>query len=495
MNSRRGLILSGILLLAFFLRLIALDSRPLWYDEAFSVFIAEQDWGRIAAGTAADTMAPLYVALLHLWLPLVGESAFAMRMLSVGFSMLTVALVYCIAEQSTGGAAGKWAAFFAAIAPFQIYYGQELRMYSLLAFTGLVFAYGVMRLERRQRGAVVLVGFSTAAALFTHNLAFVTLLAADVYLLWRRNLNALLRLFVGQVLGVLVSIPWLLFVPTQMQGIERAFWTQPPGIVDLLQMLMMFTTHLPLPDLHLAGALFASLAVAAFAAVALLRNQRSWFYHRTRGTIDPTRLWLSFTLVPPLVMFVISYVVYPVFIPRGLIISSLAYYVLLAMLASRSRIHIRAAIVVAASAIALAALPYLYAAWGDWRRAPFTEANRFLRERYREGDLILHDNKLAFFPMHLYDRALPQEFMADPVGSANDTLAQTSKDAMGLFPVEFDAVIQGHRRVWFVIFQTALDQAEEERHPHGNIARLEAKLDRGQVVSFGDLRIIQYVSR
>ncbi len=180
MRLWRWRVLIGILLLAFAFRLYALDTRPLWYDEAFSVFLAEQDLASIASGTAADTMAPLYCVLLHFWLPIVGETPFAMRMLSVAFSMLVVAIVYVVGKRGMHRAAGTWGAFFAALAPFQIYYGQELRMYSLLAFALFLFLYAVMRLENGTRKALFLIAFSTALAVFTHNLAFLTLFAADV---------------------------------------------------------------------------------------------------------------------------------------------------------------------------------------------------------------------------------------------------------------------------------------------------------------------------
>ena len=48
----------GILLLAFALRYVTLDARPLWYDDAFSVFLAERGVGSIVSGTAVDTDPP-----------------------------------------------------------------------------------------------------------------------------------------------------------------------------------------------------------------------------------------------------------------------------------------------------------------------------------------------------------------------------------------------------------------------------------------------------
>ncbi|MCX7840951.1 MAG: hypothetical protein N2559_16065, partial [Anaerolineae bacterium] len=174
------------------------------------------------------------------------------------------------------------------------------------------------------------------------------------------------------------------------------------------------------------------------------------------------------------------------------IVSSLAYYILLAYLAARAP---RVLPIALAMLIAVMTLPFYYSAWGEWRRAPFVEANRFLRAHVQTDDVILHDNKLSFFPMHFYDRTLPQVFLADPPGSSNDTLARGSQEAMNLFPIDFDDAVRGRARVWFVIFQTAIDEAMQESRAHGNLARLDAVMRRGDAVAFGDLRIYRYEVR
>jgi mannosyltransferase len=474
-----------ILLFAFCLRLIALNVRPVWYDEAFAVFLAEQDYAAIALGTAADTMPPLYYILLHWWMPLVGETPLALRMLSVALSMLTMTLVFAVARRGFGVCVAMFAMFFTALAPFQIYHAQELRMYTILAVALMLYVYAVMRLVAHQRYALPLLAFATALALYSHNLAFLTLGAANIFLLWRRDWSAQFRLIVAQIVGVFLFFPWLLYVPTQIAKIQRAFWTQPPGLADVLQMLVVFTTHLPLPPTVFALALFITLAIFALAAFELVRAFR-------RGAPPALGLVLAFALVPPALMFALSYLMRPIFVPRGAIVSSLAYYILLAYIVARAP---RAVPLIIAVLIALLTLPFYYSAWGEWRRAPFAEANQFLRAYAQADDLILHDNKLSFFPMHFYDRALPQQFLADPPGSSNDTLARGSQEAMQLFPIEFDVAVRGRTRVWFVIFQTAIDEAAQEGRAPGNLSRLDALMRRGDVVAFGDVRIYRYEMR
>jgi len=474
-----------ILLFAFCLRLIALNVRPVWYDEAFAVFLAEKDYAAIALGTAADTMPPLYYILLHGWISLVGETPLALRMLSVALSMLTMTLVFAIARRGFGVRVATFAMLFTALAPFQIYHAQELRMYTILAVALMLYVYAVMRLVARQCYVLPLLAFATALALYSHNLAFLTLGAANIFLLWRRDWNAQFRLIIAQIVGALLFFPWLLYVPTQIAKIQRAFWTQPPGLADVLQMLVVFTTHLPLPPMIFALALFITLAIFALAAFELGRAFR-------HGAPPALGLVLAFALIPPVLMFILSYLMRPIFVPRGVIVSSLAYYILLAYIVARAP---RAVPFALATLIALLTLPFYYSAWGEWRRAPFAEANQFLRAHAQADDVILHDNKLSFFPMHFYDRTLPQQFLADPPGSSNDTLARGSQEAMQLFPIEFDVAVRGRTRVWFVIFQTAIDEAAEEGRAHGNLSRLDAWMQRGDMVAFGDVRIYRYDAR
>jgi mannosyltransferase len=342
-----------------------------------------------------------------------------------------------------------------------------------------------MRLIAHQRYVLPLLGLATGMALYSHNLAFLTLGAANVFLLWRRDWSAQFRLIIAQIVGVFLFFPWLFYVPTQIAKIQRAFWTQPPGLADVLQMLVVFTTHLPLPPVVFALALFITLAIFALATLELVRAFR-------RGAPPALGLVLAFALVPPVLMFALSYVMRPIFVPRGVIVSSLAYYILLAYIVARAP---RAVPLTIAVFIALLTLPFYYSAWGEWRRAPFAEANQFLRAHVQADDLILHDNKLSFFPMHFYDRTLPQQFLADPPGSSNDTLARGSQEALGLFPIDFDVAVRGRTRVWFVIFQTAIDEAAQEGRAHGNLSRLDALMRRGDVVAFGDVRIYRYEIR
>ena len=83
-----------ILWLAFGLRLYRLDFQSIWWDEGHSIFVAGQPIAQIPTLPAMDVHPPAYFILLHGWLAVAGRSEFALRYLSVIFSLLTVALLW-----------------------------------------------------------------------------------------------------------------------------------------------------------------------------------------------------------------------------------------------------------------------------------------------------------------------------------------------------------------------------------------------------------------
>jgi outer membrane biosynthesis protein TonB len=90
-----------------------------------------------------DQHPPLYYALLHGWMRLVGDSEFAVRTLSALFGTLTVPVIYRLARRIAGKTAGLLAALILAVSPFHVRFAQEARMYTLLALEAALALYAV----------------------------------------------------------------------------------------------------------------------------------------------------------------------------------------------------------------------------------------------------------------------------------------------------------------------------------------------------------------
>jgi mannosyltransferase len=488
--------LALIALLALALRLVNLGGRPIWYDEAFAVLYAEKSFGAMIYGTitqvqgaAADVHPLLYYFSLHLWMGLFGQSPFAVRLPSAILGVATVVLIYFLARELAGRKVGLAAALLTAIAPFHVAYSQEARMYSLLAFACLLALYFFVRFER-YAGRGNLLGFTLAGALalYSHNLAFLFIAAIDSWVLLRRRWSLLKPLLVAHLGMAILFGPWLSLLPAQFGKVQQAYWVPRPGPAELVRTLIVFTFNLPLPDTVLPVALFLSLLILALAVFETWRSTRS---SASQSANQQFALFLAFA--PLILMFLISQVK-SVYVERGLLPSALVYYVALAwvLVASMMPRAIKVGLVLLYVALAALSLGYHYL-YAEFPRPPFEQATAYLRQQYRADDAIVHDNKLTFFPCHYYDRSLPQSFVPDPPGSGSDTLALPTQEALGLYATPLQQAAQGHRRVWFVIFQEAIYEYVEAGEPdHPDKVWLEERYRRVDEKRFNDLIVYLY---
>ncbi len=319
-------------LLAAALRCIALNQRSIQYDDAFSFFLAERSYPEIVQGTAADTMPPLYYFMLHLWLQISREVWF-LRLLSVILTLISGGLLYALVSELAGEKAGLWAALFAAVSPMQIYHAQDLRMYALLELCQLGYALCLVKAWKSEdRTAKTAYGWWVsailfgAAALYTHNLAIFGLVAPNVYLLFKRDWRRQGRLVLAQAGIGLLALPWLVLIPGQIAKVQQAFWTPRPGLVEVIQAILMWFINLPLSGIWMT--IGAVISVQIFVLVGL----EFW---RARKIISEAAYLIAWACVPPLLLFLVSYLIRPVFVPRGFIVSAMAFYGLAGILAGR----------------------------------------------------------------------------------------------------------------------------------------------------------------
>ena len=131
--------------LAFVLRMVELDLPVLRWDEGWSLAHASLPWSALFQVASEDAHPPLYIALLKIWL-VTGKTAFGIRYLSVLLGVLAVPLSYRVALAWLGDRRiGLLTAFFVAVAPLLVYYGQVARMYPLAAVMVLLAAYFLLR--------------------------------------------------------------------------------------------------------------------------------------------------------------------------------------------------------------------------------------------------------------------------------------------------------------------------------------------------------------
>ena len=537
----------GLCVLAFWLRVIGLNARPVWYDEAFAVLFAEKGFSAMLVGTltpvqgaAADVHPIAYYTALNGWMQLLGQSPLAVRLLSVYAGVLAVAVCYGVGRQLFGKGSARAGMLIAASLPFQIYYGQEARMYASLAlfcaltiwfylralkgeganrnwgspdFNGnglqnLLILPEVGRLRtpisrsiRESRNWLnwVGVGVSAAAALYMHNLAGIFLLVFGLSTLPKPKVFA--KVALAGALAFALWLPWLLNLPGQFAKLQQAYWVTRPNLLTLLQTLIVYHSGEELLEARvmLPLTLFVSLALPLMA-----------LFQVFKGVVAPalcglprpdTRRvgWLlALAFGPALLLFLVS-LYQPIYIQRALLPAGLMYAPVLGWLLWPPRlslIHapapIRLLLALALGSVVIFGLTAHYT-FAQFPRPNFQEAVTFLKTHFEPGDVVVHSNKLSFLPMYYYDRTLPQTFVADPSGSGSDTLALPTQQVLGLFASpDVAAVTWSAKRIWFVIFDKALAEFAPTPHPH--LVWLEDHYRQQSVDRFSDLLIYEFAA-
>jgi hypothetical protein len=479
------------LALGFVLRMIGADSRSLQYDDTFSIFLAARSLPEILSGTAADTMPPLYYILLHFWMS-ISQQVWFIRLLTISLSLLVIAINYALVAQIFGRAAAGWAALLTAISPLQMYHAQDVRMYALmlvgqsgylLFFARLYFPRGDQpRGSRRDWLGLVLCG---VLAMYSHNLAIFALVVPSLYLLLKRKWLSLLRLAAAQVGIGLLALPWLVLIPGQIAKVQKAWSLPVPGLIEVLQASVMFTASLPLPFLLLAVVTVLSLQIFVMLSIETWRLRR----------VEPDVLYLVCALLlPPVMLFVASYVMRPIFIPRGFLISSLAYYALAGVVIARAWGRGVGPIILSGFVLAaVLSLPSFYT-YADFPRSPYRAAVASLRAEMQPGGLIIHENKLSYFPARFYAPDLHQVFVADAPASPNDTFEPASQRAMQIFPQsDLPAAVGTYTDIYFVLFhQTKQEYQAAGYAGHPDLIWLEERFTLLDQQAFRDLEIYHY---
>jgi uncharacterized membrane protein len=494
--------------LAFMIRLINLNGRFLWYDEAFAVLYAEKSINEMMAGTvtqvsgvAADVHPLFYYTLLHSWMQIIGQTPFSVRLLSVILSTLTVIIVFILSRYLFGNKVGIYAALVVALAPFLVYYGQETRMYALLGLAATSMVYTFVRAWTNNHWRHwLLMGILGAVTLYAHNLGAMFIASLDLWILWQwfraRRLNHLKGIILAHITMILLFAPWLTILPSQMGKIEQSYWVQKPNLVTLLQTTLIFHfayDNQALPSWLLPLAFAMSLLIPAVLVLELRRRHK--FHYVPKSPFKNSVSLLLFLIIGPVSLTFLISQIQPVYIIRALLPSAIMYIILLvSVLSAKSTpTPIKLGMAIPSLAIILLSL-FNHYTYAQFPRSPFSEAVTYLRDTYDPAtDVIVHSNKMTYFPSHFYDRQLPMAFIADKPGSAADTLALPTQEALGLFATtDIETAVSNQNVVWFLIFETALSEYEEATQPHPQIDWLDKNYTQSDLIRFNDLLLFKY---
>lgn len=427
-------------LVALALRLFRLGGESLWFDEAYSIWVAQGPMWDPATLLEWKVPFPTYYALLHGWIKLFGAGPVALRLLSVVAGVLSVALLWRLVARHFGGRAAFWAAGLLALSPLHLWYSQEGRQYALALLFTILTADALLAAMRpgARRASFAAFALWGALALYTHY--YVGLVLASwglwgAWVAWRRRSWPLFGALAAANGGILLLFLPGLVAPLSQAGGGTWNWVAAkygiPGPRQLYDLAGAFTfgtlfdpaTPLKLLWLAVSGALVLA-AVAPGPATDDRRREGGAFL-------------AAWAFGAPIGAFLISQLT-PLFLTRYLLPALPGYLALLGVGLARAagwwpRLRLLAAALLIASLVAL--LPtYAGGLKEDWRGVAAA-----VQAAERSGDLVLLVDEDTSVPFNYYYRGNAPQYRlwrgwSDPADIA----------------ARLDPVLAGPRRAWLV---------------------------------------------
>jgi mannosyltransferase len=410
---------------AFGLRLWGLDAQSLWYDETVSAFLARESIPDLLAHTARDIHPPGYYLLLHGWQAITHPTLahgleFLFAYPSLCFGLLILALTFALGRRLFSPGVALVGVWLAAVHPFQIWYSQEVRMYTVGACWGLLALWALLQLHAGRRLLPWAVGAMVATAAGLYTLYYFLFVVATLNLIalqcfWptlrtRAGRARLLAWVLAQGGAFLLWVPWLPIFWRQIREPPVPPWRLPWASLGAVGQSISEAFAALLVGQSPPGCVTWPWALIAL-ALGLWAVWRSW-----RSNQAQALGWtLQFVLVPIGLIFALSLAGVPLYHVRYLFTYATPFVLVMAVAcASLPRRRLAAASLLL---LVLICGWSLQRYWIDprYRRDDHRGAVALLAEQWRPGDAILVNAGWVYTALALYwPVELPSPFAATP---------------------------------------------------------------------------------
>ncbi|NQT89694.1 MAG: glycosyltransferase family 39 protein [Candidatus Omnitrophica bacterium] len=455
-----------ILALAAALRLYNLGAESIWYDEISVVNRMTRGLSYLLYG---GHQGPPHFLVMRLFTGVFGVSAAALRLPSVIFSLLSLALIYKLAFRLFNEKTALVSALLFAISPFNIFYSQDASYYSLYLFLALLSVWLFVKIlyedESGYAGAIGYVIVSILACL-TSVLSILIIFVQNIIFFLRKKTFSRRWIFLQLVIFLSVVI-WF----TVMSGAyftreteffhARTGWIQMPDSASLIDTFKTFCYG----GERYGGSDVTVSLTPAWIPIALSSILTVFFFIGLLRSKDYTKalLLLLWIVVPISVLYVYSVLVRPLYVIRYLIYCVPAFYITVGIgIADIRNRYLRLGMVLAI--VLMMAVP-LQAYYAQDLKIPWRDIIADINSQSRKGDLVIvsEAKQVQLFGYYGEDGALYFGKAPEALGANLDlirggTIHQLGKyslvgvnDASQLSSVPIRTFIENNNRLWLLL--------------------------------------------
>ena len=236
-----GFALLGLSLIMLGRSVMLCFSNDIWYDELFTVGLAEHSYGELVRLTAADVHPPLYYCIVKLFADLckliVPSAGTVIPAKLVSVLPYWILLVYAVTvvRRRWGVFTGGLFLFCVTAMPQLSAYTVEARMYGwALLFVTAAFLHaremitaGHAGSGRGQNAAFVIYGLAAAYTQYFACVAVVMIYLYLLFILWRQDKRRIREWLFCVAASVIGYVPWLFALAGQISAVRENYWILP----------------------------------------------------------------------------------------------------------------------------------------------------------------------------------------------------------------------------------------------------------------------------
>ncbi len=404
------LIFAAIVISHFFFKFYKCGEAGLWFDECFSVQLAEKPVDEIIRiSMQDDPNPPLYGVILHHWINVFGDSEEGLRSLSVLASSLAAGVLFLLCLNFFNWQTAVFASLMYFTSNELYYYGLEGRTYALIILFVLCSYYLFLSIIKRPtiiKG--ILFAIANACIFYSHFLAcfviigevllfpFLAFSASDISIKNRIlsfNISTKTKIFISFGISALVFTcflwPWkdrTIFL--LLEG-GKAMWLAKPTYLEFKQCIYEFFNNKALYQAHI----FSAILFVILLCIKRFREEEfSWKMLLFAAVVGPGLMYFNY--------FAASYT--PIFLKRYILYSFLGFIFIYSYLYSLLRFPflIKLGLFLILSFFSFSKVVYPRPAYYEYHKAV-----PFLKEQQKNGTTLIVNDMQDLFAYY-YDMKL-----------------------------------------------------------------------------------------
>ncbi len=443
-------IITGLLIFVIVLSVTYFGRQSLRLDEAQSLWQTSHTPTAILGIIAQDVHVPFYHMMLHFWQLFLGNTVQTGRTLSLIFFLLSIPAMYFLGKRAFNKKIAIFATTLYAISPFMNWYGNEIRMYSLLTLVTILSQYFFIGIYKYRDSDSWLGYFLVALfGIFTHYFFFFVLLVQALFYFMYSYLfqkGAFRKLFTIAVVLLIAFSPWIYYVLHLGTISSEAPLLVRPTTVNVFNAFSQFLFGFQ--NDHLNTILVSLWPLTVLLGFLALRAHEK--------VTEEAMYMLMSILVPIAAAFVVSVLLVPLFVSRYLILTIPSLYLFIGWIFSTYPDGLQKTLKTLAICIMLAGLAVEIMSPSTPVKENYREATDYLQAHAAPQDVIILSAPFTVYPVEYYYKG-PTEIETLPIWNRISGIPPFTPDEL---TKDVTTLKANHELAWVLL---SYDQGYQEK--------------------------------